>query len=155
MTYRATAGEGSESVSGSGQSLFDKVREAEAGVLGTILISPETFPRIKARLKPEGFQHEKHRTIYRAMLELYDKGRPIELLSLYDLLKERGELEAIGESTYLTYLTDLASPSQSEKYEAEAGRILEWMKNGGTIKWEVWRFIGRNRNGKEVTEFDY
>jgi hypothetical protein len=150
-TYGRTAGEGSDSVSGSGQSLFDKAREPEIRILGTILNSPEVFPNIKARLKPESFQHQKHRIIYRAMLELHDRSMPIDLLSLYDLLKEQGKLEEAGGSMYLSYPQAMLSSEQIARDEEESGWILELLRGGGTVKWEEGGFVYRNRNGRIVS----
>lgn len=151
---KGSPSEGSDSVSGSGQSLFDRVREAEISILGTILNTPETLPLISTRLKPGSFQHQKHRIIYRAMLELHGKGIPIDLLSLYELLTERGELEEVGGSMYLTYAVSVLDSEDLVRYEQAAGRILKLGNNGGTIKWEEGRFVYRKRSG-EMIKIDY
>lgn len=114
--------------------LYDEVREAEIKVLGSILIEPETLSTIRARLNPESFQYEAHRTIYATMLELHDDGIPVDLLSLYDLLSERGELEEAGGSMYLTYAVSVLVSEQVARDEEESGQILEWLRNGGVIK---------------------
>ncbi|MFI5324057.1 MAG: DnaB-like helicase N-terminal domain-containing protein [Thermodesulfobacteriota bacterium] len=114
--------------------LYDEVREAEIKVLGSILIEPETLSTIRARLTFESFDYEAHRTIYVAMLELHDDGIPVDLLSLYDLLTERGEFEEVGGSMYLTYAVSLLVSEQVARDEEESGHILEWLRNGGVIK---------------------
>lgn len=155
MIFRTTV-KADKSMTGvsSGGTLRDKSKEPEQKVLGLILDSPETLSRISARLKPDNFLNERHRIIYRAMLELRDKSTPVNLISLHDLLEERGELAAAGGSMYLTYLPEALRTERVAKDAAIAGRILAWGNDGGTIKWENGRFVFRNRKG-EVVSVDY
>lgn len=75
-------------------------------VLGAILIDDEVLANISDRLKPHDFYDNRHETIYRAMFALYERHRPVDLLTLSDELSKKDELEGIGGSTYLTELTD-------------------------------------------------
>jgi replicative DNA helicase len=72
--------------------------DAEQSVLGAILLSERAMHPlvIDERLRPEDFYRERHRVIYRAMLELYDASEPIDVLTLSDRLRQGGELEALG-----------------------------------------------------------
>jgi replicative DNA helicase len=80
--------------------------EAEASVLGGILLENEAINRVLEIIAPVDFYRESHRKIFRAMLELADRSEPADLITLSELLKGKGELEAVGGSTYLASLAD-------------------------------------------------
>lgn len=77
--------------------------EAEEATLGSILIDYGYLSALDF-LKPEDFYLERHGWIYRAMVDLFTKGQPVDLVLLSDLLKERGQLEESGGESYLTSL---------------------------------------------------
>jgi replicative DNA helicase len=80
--------------------------EAEASVLGGILLENEAINRVLEILVPADFYRESHRKIFRAMMELTDRTEPADLITLSEILKARGELEAVGGSAYLASLAD-------------------------------------------------
>lgn len=93
--------------------------EAEQSVLGSLLIDREAIVKIADVLKPEDFYKDSHRMIYEAMIELYEKREPIDVISLTNVLNARNQLEAVGGRSYLASLTN-AVPSSS--------RILSYAK---------------------------
>src|SRR5258708_15530761 len=74
--------------------------EAEAGVLGSLLIDPEAVVQVAEFLRPDDFYRDAHRTIFQAVLELYESGEPADLITLTDELQRRGQLEDIGGPAY-------------------------------------------------------
>ena len=84
--------------------------EAEQSVLGGILLEPEALSRVLEILQEEDFYREGHRKIFSAMVALYQKGTPVDLITLTESLLTRQTLEGIGGASYLTSLTD-AIPS--------------------------------------------
>jgi len=80
--------------------------EAEQSVLGALMIDKEAITRIADILSPEDFYRGSHAHIFRAMLELYEKNEPIDLLSLTNRLEEKKQLEEIGGASYLTTLVN-------------------------------------------------
>jgi replicative DNA helicase len=72
--------------------------EAEQSVLGAILLADTTLYGlvINEGLKPEHFYREQHGTIYRAMLQLYEESREIDVLTVTEQLRQAGELERVG-----------------------------------------------------------
>ncbi|MDN5348474.1 MAG: replicative helicase [Clostridia bacterium] len=84
--------------------------EAEQSVLGAILLSPDALLKAAEILRPEDFYREAHRTIFRTALELHEKGEAVDLLTVTESLRRRGELEQVGGASYLTALVD-AVPS--------------------------------------------
>lgn len=80
--------------------------DAEASLLGSILIDGDALVKIADHLSPEDFFDPRHKRIYRAVSKLYEKRKAIDVLTLADQLKADGELDAIGGGGYLTELTN-------------------------------------------------
>src|SRR3989344_2692792 len=80
--------------------------EAEQSVLGSLLIDKDAIIRVADVLNPEDFYQSSHEKIYEAILDLFDKGKPVDILSVTNLLKERGFLKEVGGSSYLAEITN-------------------------------------------------
>ncbi|PJE65180.1 replicative DNA helicase [Candidatus Saccharibacteria bacterium CG10_big_fil_rev_8_21_14_0_10_47_8] len=80
--------------------------EAEASLLGSLLIDGEALTKIGDMIQPEDFFEQKHKVIFTAMRALYDKRSPIDLLTLSEQLKSNDRLDVIGGAGYLTELTN-------------------------------------------------
>ncbi|GFN22904.1 replicative DNA helicase [Thermanaeromonas sp. C210] len=79
--------------------------EAEQSVLGAILLDREALLTAAEILRMEDFYREAHRVIYRTILDLESRGEVVDLLTVTEELKRRGELEAVGGASYLAQLT--------------------------------------------------
>jgi len=85
--------------------------DAERAVLGALLVYPEAFDKVLEILTPNDFYSEAHRIIYQAMLDLENKGTPIDILTLTDLLKSQAALEKVGGEIAVSSLaSSVASP---------------------------------------------
>jgi replicative DNA helicase len=80
--------------------------DAEASLLGAILIDADAIVKIADIVRPDDFYEERNKRIYEAILNLYEKHSPIDVLTLSDQLKGNGFLEMVGGSSYLTELTN-------------------------------------------------
>ncbi len=80
--------------------------DAEMSLLGAVLIDEETLADISEHVTVADFYDKRHGIIYGAMMRLYEKHKPVDLLTLTDELKKRNEVETIGGSAYLTELTN-------------------------------------------------
>ncbi len=80
--------------------------DAEASLLGSILIDSDAIVKIADNVSAEDFYDPKHQRIYESVIKLYEKHSPIDVLTLSDQLKADGLLEFIGGSAYLTELTN-------------------------------------------------
>jgi replicative DNA helicase len=80
--------------------------EAEQSVLGAMLLDREAIITASEHIKPEDFYRDGHREIYEAIMELFDKGEPVDLVTLTEQLRQRNTLEAVGG---VSFLTDLSS----------------------------------------------
>lgn len=93
--------------------------EAEQCVLGSIIIDGSQINSVLEVLSPEDFYREAHRKIFSAMIELDRAGVPIDVLSLFEYLKSRGQLlEEVGGSSYLTYLPEVVPTALNAPYYA-------------------------------------
>jgi replicative DNA helicase len=72
--------------------------EAERSVLGAILLSDRTLYAlvIDEGLQPEDFYRDRHATVYRAVLDLYNQNEPIDVLTVTEHLRSSGDLDAAG-----------------------------------------------------------
>ena len=96
--------------------------EAESSVLGGILLENDAINVVLELLRPEDFYRESHRRIFRAMIELTDRSEPVDLITLSECLKNRGELEAVGGSAYLASLADFVPTAANISYYARIVR---------------------------------
>src|SRR5215475_1449902 len=80
--------------------------DAEKAVLGAILVNNENYYRVLETLKPEDFYLDGHRTIFRQMVELIERSRAIDLITIQEELVRVSQLESAGGITYLASLLD-------------------------------------------------
>lgn len=91
--------------------------DAEMSLLGAVLIDEETLSDISEHVKPHDFYDRRHGLIYDAMMRLYEKHRPVDLLTLTEELKKKNDIETIGGSAYLTELTNyVPTAAHAEAY---------------------------------------
>ena len=80
--------------------------DAEASLLGAVLIDADAIVKIADSVRPDDFYEERNRRTYEAILNLYEKHSPIDVLTLSDQLKGNGFLDMVGGASYLTELTN-------------------------------------------------
>ncbi|MGC8944159.1 MAG: replicative DNA helicase [Minisyncoccia bacterium] len=93
-------------------------QEAEESVLGSIIIDNESLIKVADFLTPDDFYFPKHRYIYEAILELYTKNAPIDIVSLSNRLEEKNLLNEIGGASFLTSLVNKTPTSAHINYYA-------------------------------------
>jgi replicative DNA helicase len=93
--------------------------DAEISLLGSILIEDDVITSIADRISSEDFYDKRHGLIYNAMLRLYEKHQPVDLLTLSNSLRDSDELETIGGSSYLTELTNAVPTAAHAEHYAE------------------------------------
>jgi replicative DNA helicase len=97
--------------------------DAEQGVLGSMLLDRDAIARTVESLRPEDFYRDAHRTIYAAMLDLFERGEPVDLITVTNRLAVLGKLEDIGGATYLASLPNAVPTAANVDYYA--GIVLE------------------------------
>ncbi len=80
--------------------------EAEQSVLGAILLENEAINNALEILATNDFYSESHRKIFSAILELYEKNEPSDLITLSNILKDKNQLDSVGGVSYLATLVD-------------------------------------------------
>lgn len=93
--------------------------EAEASLLGAVLIDGDALVKIADTISTLDFYDQRHQRIYEAVSQLYEKRRPIDVLTLADQLKGNGFLEMIGGPSYLTELTNFVPTAAHVEQYAE------------------------------------
>ncbi|HUV72086.1 MAG TPA: replicative DNA helicase [Clostridia bacterium] len=92
-------------------------QEAEASVLGAVLIDKDAIIAVAEFLRPEHFYEEVHGLIFKAVLDLYEERSPIDIVTLTDRLKKNGDLTKVGGSAYLSELVNqVPTAANVEKY---------------------------------------
>src|SRR5437867_4489603 len=80
--------------------------EAEESVLGGIMLDNTVIDGVVGMLQPEDFYRGAHRKLFRAMVDLSERSEPVDLITLAESLKTRGELAEVGGASYLAELTE-------------------------------------------------
>ncbi|MBM4284535.1 MAG: replicative DNA helicase [Deltaproteobacteria bacterium] len=80
--------------------------EAEQSVLGAGLISPQVLDQVSDLISSRDFYRPAHGLIYQAMVDLYGRGEPVDLVTVTALLRERGQLEEAGGPVFLAGLSE-------------------------------------------------
>lgn len=81
--------------------------EAEQAVLGTILLQDRSLLKVVEILSAENFYRDAHKVIYEAMVSLFEKREPHDLITVTSLLIDQNRLDRIGGAAYLASLTDV------------------------------------------------
>ena len=79
--------------------------EAEQSVLGSILLKDKGFLQVNEYISAADFYRDSHKTIFAALVELFERSEPQDMLTLTSYLTDTNQLEAIGGASYLATLT--------------------------------------------------
>lgn len=90
--------------------------EAEAALLGSLIIDPEAIGLVADVLSPDDFYRQAHSTIYDAIRTLYEQQEPADLVTLCDELIRRGKLDEVGSDDYITSLVNTVPTSGNVEY---------------------------------------
>jgi replicative DNA helicase len=102
--------------------------EAEQSVIGGILLDNEVLPSVLEILKGGEFYRAAHRTIFAAVMELFARNEPCDLVTLSDLLRSQKKLEEVGGASYLASLVDRVPSS------ANAGQYARIVKEKSMVR---------------------
>jgi replicative DNA helicase len=80
--------------------------DIEASLLGSLLIESDSFIKIGDLVQADDFFDKKHGLIFAAMQTLHDKRSPVDILTLSEQLKSKGQLDSVGGASFLTELTN-------------------------------------------------
>ena len=103
--------------------------EAEQAIVGGILINNDALNQIVDILSGEDFYKEAHALIYEGMLTLYNRDDPVDVITLSQILKEKGALDKVGGTEYLASLAEATATSAGIIYHAEIVKDLSTRRN--------------------------
>ncbi|HAV22043.1 MAG TPA: replicative DNA helicase, partial [Bacteroidetes bacterium] len=92
--------------------------DIEAAVLGSMLIEKESIAKAVEVLDDTAFYKPAHALIFRAIIALFEKAEPVDLITLTEELRRRGDLEKIGGEYYLTELTSKVTSAANVEFHA-------------------------------------
>lgn len=90
--------------------------ESERSLLGSLLIDREWVIKVADIISKDDFYDDNHGIIYSAIIELYRKNRPIDLVTVSEALAAGGHIDTIGGNTYLADLT-ISVPTSAHVFE--------------------------------------
>ncbi|MGB2706503.1 MAG: replicative DNA helicase [Candidatus Omnitrophota bacterium] len=113
--------------------LLDKVppqsNEAEIAVLGSMLLDKEAINRAIELLDENSFYKAAHKRIYSTIINLYDKNKAIDIVTLGEELKKKGALDEIGGSTYISSIASSIPTSANMEHYARIVREKAILRN--------------------------
>jgi replicative DNA helicase len=98
--------------------LQPQAREMEEAVLGALMIEKDAYSIISDILVPESFYDKAHELIYRAIQDLAFQQKPIDMITVVEQLKKRGDIDAIGGPFYIAQLSSKVVSSAHLEYHA-------------------------------------
>jgi replicative DNA helicase len=128
--------------------------EAEESIISAILIDNNMLLDVIEILAPLDFYRTAHQKIYTAIIDLFDKTEPIDLVTLTNRLKEKGQLEEIGGASYLSRLVDTVplavNAPQSAKIVHDKASLRRLIEKANAI---VKRCFKEEGQADEVIDF--
>jgi replicative DNA helicase len=111
--------------------------EAEQSVLGAVLLDNEAIATAIEHLTSNDFYKDSHKKIFVAMLDLYEKNEPIDLITLTEQLNRKEQLEEIGGASYLSSIVNLVPTSANIRYHAKIVKEKAILRNLITTATEI------------------
>ena len=96
--------------------------DAEQAVLGAMLIKKEAIAEVSQILRPEDFYRDAHKIVYEAMLTLFNKNEPADIVTVSDYLNNENLMEKVGGVTFITALANTVPTAANVTYHAKIVR---------------------------------
>ncbi len=135
----SVTGNGSASAGGNAGIVPPHNLEAEQSVLGAILLSDRAMYRlvIDDGLRPDHFYRERHRAVYRAMLDLYGRAEPVDAITVTEHLRHAGELDQLGGPSAVQSLVGVAEAPGNVRHYAQIVRDNSLLRRLLTTAYEI------------------
>jgi len=128
-------------------------KEAEESVIGSIFLDPSILPDVIEEIRWEDFYYESNKIIFKIMEELFDKGDPVDTVSVIEKLRETGLLKKIGGEDTLIYLAQVVPTTANVMYYTQIVKekaLLRALINASSEIVDAIRNIG---DAQEVLEY--
>ena len=97
-------------------------QEAEQSVIGAIFLEPQALVSVAEIVMPEDFYRVAHQRIFQTMIDLTDRGKAVDLVTVTEELSVKKELEDVGG---LSYLTEIANAVPTAANVGHYAHIVE------------------------------
>src|SRR5437762_956457 len=121
--------------------------DAEESVLGAMMLSAAAIEAVSELIDAGDFYRESHAKIYRAGVDLYQHGQPVDAITVADKLDERGELEVVGGKERVHELAALVPATSNARHYARIVREMATLR-GLTLVGEQIQRLGWDRPGE-------
>ncbi len=98
--------------------------DAEQAILGGILLNNDAIIQILDILRPDDFYREANASLFECVRQLFERGEPIDIITLSQAMTEKGQLEGAGGTAYLIALAESVQTSAGIAYHAQIVRNL-------------------------------
>ena len=116
-----------------------------------MMLSPGAIGAVSEVLSASDFYRASHATIYKAALDLYAKGEPVDAITLVDELERRGELEDVGGRVRINELAALVPATSNAAHYARIVREMATLRGLVRAGQEIAR-LGMEREGLAAEE---
>ena len=96
--------------------------DAEQAVLGAMLIKKEAIAEVSQLLRPEDFYRDAHKIIYEAMLALFNRNEPADIVTVTNYLDKENKLDKVGGITFVTALDNIVPTAANVNFHANIVR---------------------------------
>ncbi len=103
--------------------------DAEMAALGSMLMDEEALPVGLELLEPRSFYRDAHRKIFQAMAQLFQRQKPVDLVTVTEELKASGQLEEVGGAHYVSSLTAVVPTAANVQHYAKLVREKAMLRN--------------------------
>lgn len=97
-------------------------KEAEMGVLGSILRDNDVLNEVLQVIRPDNFYFDAHQKIFQAVVDTYNAGKKVDAVILFEVLKQRRQVEDVGGAPYIAELWEAAPTAANVHYYAQIVR---------------------------------
>jgi replicative DNA helicase len=96
--------------------------EAERSILGAILLDKDAIVKIADLVRHDDFYDNRNGLIYKAMIGLFEKRMPIDIVTLSEILESAGEIKGVGGASYLAEIVNSTPSAANIVYYAQIVR---------------------------------
>ncbi|MGV3487748.1 MAG: replicative DNA helicase [Tuberibacillus sp.] len=93
--------------------------EAEQAVLGAIFLEPQALATASETLLPDDFYRTSHQRIYQVMLDLSERGEPVDVVTVTSELRNQNLLDEVGGLDYISELANSAPTAANIEFYSQ------------------------------------
>lgn len=108
----------SQIFAGQGGRIPPQALEVERAIIGAMMLESDAIAPAIELVGPKAFYDPKHRKVFEAMISLFERGHPVDVLTVSDELKRQGALDSVGGSYFLSKLTSEISTAANIEHHA-------------------------------------